>query len=74
MDKQAPAEKIGEPSSSNDEVPPPAFSEDPTLQIGEQPPYVNAPSAGGDFPDAGEMNIPNVSPMTAHVSNLCVLG
>lgn len=53
--------------SNDDEVSPPDFNEEwpllgpPRLSRGGRSP------GASDFPDVGEMSIPHVSPMTAHV-------
>lgn len=63
-----------------EETPPPAFSEEDlsnTIEGGPQPPPVNMtthPShlpeqMGYEFPNVGELPVPNVNPMTAHVSS-----
>ena len=57
----------GVTSSRNEEVFPPEFNDEWTMpRTGRRRP--TADRGANDFPDVGEMPIPNVSPMSAHVS------
>jgi len=62
-------EKNGTFNVPEEEAPPPQFSEEWTRPTsdGQDRPVEGTSSGHADFPSVGEMPIPNVSPMTAHV-------
>jgi hypothetical protein len=62
-------EKNGTFNVPEEEAPPPQFSEEWTRpgSDGQDRPVEGTSSGHAEFPSVGEMPIPNVSPMTAHV-------